>query len=161
MQTNRTLVFSLLFVLLGLSLMLGSPRGANAGTLTVPQWEEMAGYIDGYIQSQYDAAYDTANNNNEYGFVYPPALYKSRVDNNGGTGDGTLCGVGDDMKDRPVLVDNLLGSGVTLIPGTSIRNQWSSTSTTIGGMSTAVLAAVKAKVNAHREAGFSTDISIY
>ena len=150
MQTNRTLIFSLLFVLMGLSLMLGSPREVNA-----TEWTDTAGYIDAYIQSQYDAAAD-----GEAGFVHTPAQYKAQVDNDMGA-DGILCNVGDDMAGRPVLVDNLIASGTTLIPGTSIRNQWNNTSAIYGGMSTAVLTALKNKVIAHREAGFSDDISVY
>ena len=153
MQTNRTLVFSLLFVLLGLSLMLGSPREVNAGSLTQAEWEAVAGYIDGYIQSQYDGS----SANNETGFLYAPALYKSRVNTNA---DGTVCGVGDDMANRPVLVDNL-GQQSTLVPGTSIRNIWNSSSTTFGGMSNTVLTELRNRVIAHREAGFSDDIAVY
>ena len=158
MQTNRTLFFSLLFVLLGLSLMLGSPRQANAGgTLTEAEWKAVACSIDRHIQRQYDGSA-----NNETGFIYTPALYNSRVDNNGvgGIPDGTICGVGDNMANRPVLVDNFINVA-TLIPGTSIRDLWNSGSATIGGLSPAVLTAIKGKVNAHREAGFSTDISVY
>ena len=156
MQTNRTLVFSLLFVLMGLSLMLGSPREVTAGSLTQAEWEAVAGYIDGYIQSQYDGS----SANNETGFLYAPALYKSRVDTNT---DGTVCGVGDDMANRPVLVDNLGsgGSSSTLVPGTSIRNLWNSSSTTFGGMSNTVLTELRNRVIAHREAGFSDDIAVY
>ncbi len=162
MKTKRTLVFSLLFVLMGLSLMLGSPGEVNALALTSDQWKELACYMDRYIGSQYSAGPDTlglGDGDNEYRFIHTPAQYKAQVDNDPGA-DGILCGVGDDMKDRPVLVDNLL-STATLIPGTSIRNVWNTGSTTIGGMSPTAIAGVKAKVNAHREAGFNTDISIY
>ena len=154
MQTNRTLVFSLLFVLLGLSLMLGSPREGEAIPLTSGaggQWEEVAGYIDAYIDSQYVAG------NSETGFVHTPLAYKTQIDSNG---NGTFCGVGDDMAGRPVLVDNLV-SNTKLIPGTSVRNQWNSTSTTLGGMSSVAITAVRDKLIAHREAGFGTDIYIY
>ena len=160
MQTRRTLIFSLLFVLLGLSLMLSSPREVNAGTLTTAEWEAVAGYIDSYIQSQHTLGPDTlglGDGDNEYGFLYTPALYKSRVDTNS---DGTVCGVGDDMANRPVLVDNLIGTG-TLVPGTSLRNQWNGTSLTTGGLSVAVVTALRNKVIAHREAGFSDAISVY
>ena len=153
MQTNRTLFFSLLFVLLGLSLMLSSPRQANAGgALTDAEWKAVACSIDRHIQTQYDGSA-----NNETGFLHTPAQYKAQVDT---TGEGTLCGVGDNMANRPVLVDNLMNLS-TLIPGTSIRDLWNSGSATIGGLSPAVLTALKAKVNAHREAGFSTDIAVY
>ncbi len=156
MQTNRTLVFSLLFVLLGLSLMLGSPREVNAIPLTTGaggQWETVAGYIDAYIDSQYIAG------DSETGFIQTPAQYKALVDNNGG-GDGIICGVGDDMANRPVLVDNLITTA-TLIPGTSIRSQWNSASTSVGSLSSAFVTALRNKVIAHREAGFSDDLSIY
>ena len=154
MQTRRTLFFSLLFVLMGLSLMLGSPREADAIALTSGaggQWEEVAGYIDAYIGSQYVAG------NSETGFIHTPVVYKGQIDSNA---DGTFCGVGDDMAGRPVLVDNLVGNA-KLIPGTSIRNQWNTASTTIGGMSTVAVTALRNKLIAHREAGFGTDISIY
>ncbi len=156
MQTNRTLVFSLLFVLLGLSLMLGSPREADAIPLTSGaggQWEEVAGYIDAYIDSQYVAG------DSETGFIHTPVQYKTQIDSNN---DGTFCGVGDDMAGRPVLVDNLMGiSGKTLIPGTALRNAWNNASTAYGGMSSVVVTALRNKLIAHREAGFGTDISIY
>ena len=159
MQTRRTLVFSMLVFVLGLTLlMLGSPRQADAGgTLTEAEWKAVACSIDRHIQSMYDGSA-----NNETGFIYTPDLYNSRVDNNGvgGIPDGTICGVGDNMANRPVLVDNFINVA-TLIPGTSIRDLWNSGSATIGGLSPFVLTALKAKVNAHREAGFSTDISVY
>ena len=151
MQTRRTLFFSLLFVLMGLSLMLGSPRQADAIGLTTAQWEELAGYLDAYIGSQYVAG------NSETGFIHTPVVYKGQINSNA---DGTFCGVGDDMAGRPVLVDNLVGNA-KLIPGTSIRNQWNTASTTIGGMSTVAVTALRNKLIAHREAGFGTDISIY
>jgi hypothetical protein len=131
---------------------LGSPREVNAGgSLTAAEWEAVAGYIDAYIGSQYQSG------NSEAGFIHAPVAYKGQIDSNN---DGTVCGVGDDMANRPVLVDNLIGTA-TLIPGTSIRNSWNSGSATIGGMSPAVLSAVRDKVIAHREAGFSDAISIY
>ena len=152
MQTRRTVIFSMLVFVLGLTLlMLGSPRQANAITLTTAQWEEVAGYIDAYIGSQYVAG------NSETGFIHTPVVYKGQIDSNA---DGTFCGVGDDMAGRPVLVDNLVGNA-KLIPGTSIRNQWNTASTTIGGMSTVAVTALRNKLIAHREAGFGTDISIY
>lgn len=161
MKTSRTLVFSLLFVLPGLSLMLGSPGQVNAGgTLTPSEWKDVACSIDRYIQSQYVAGPDAlglGDGDNEYGFLHTPAQYKAQADSNN---DGTLCGAGDNMANRPVLVDNLITTG-TLIPGTSIRNMWNSGSATVGGLSPAVLTALKTKVNAHREAGFSTDIAVY
>ncbi len=142
--------------------MLGSPGQVNAGgTLTTSEWKDVACSIDRYIQSQHVAGPDTlslGDGDNEYGFVYPTTQYTSSVDSNS---DGIFCGVGDDMANRPVLVDNLLSTLSTLIPGTSIRNTWNISSTTTGGMSPAAIAGVKAKVNAHREAGFSADISIY
>ena len=156
MQTNRTLIFSLLFVLLGLSLMLSSPREVNAGTLTTAEWEAVAGKIDAYIQSQY-----VATDDGEAGFLQTAAQYKALVDNNNGTGDGIVCNVGDDMALRPVLVDNLISTG-TLVPGTSLRNQWNGALTsTTSALHTTVVAALRAKVIAHREAGFSDDISVY
>jgi len=161
MKTRRTLIFSVLVFVLGLSLLImGSPGKANAGSLTQTEWESVADYLQGYVSSQYVSGPDflgLGDGDNEYGFIYTPELYKSRVDTNV---DGTVCGVGDDMVNRPVLVDNLI-SQTTLIPGTSLRNQWNNASTSYGGMSTAVLAAVKAKVDAHKLAGFSTDIAVY
>ena len=161
MKTRRTVIFSVLVFVLGLSLlMLGSPGKANAGALTTPEWNSIADYLQSYISSQYVAGPDVlglGDGDNEYGFLYTPELYKSRVDTNN---DGTLCSVGDDMANRPVLVDNLI-TLATLIPGTSIRNQWNSASTTLGGMSAAVISAVRDKVIAHREAGFSDDIAVY
>ena len=169
MQTNRTLIFSLLFVLLGLSLMLGSPREVNAGTLSQTEWEAVAGSIDAYIQSQYvgTGGSDGYGDNGELGFIQTPAQYKSSVDNdtnNAGTGgpvpDGIICGLGDDMANRPVLFENLIGTP-TLIPGTSLRSQWNSASTTTGALSPFVLTKLRDKVIAHREAGFSDAISVY
>ena len=160
MQTNRTLIFSLLFVLMGLSLMLSSPREVNAGALTQAEWETVAGALDGYIQSQHVLGPDIlglGDGDNEYGFLHLPATYKSQVDTNA---DGIVCNVGDNMANRPVLVDNLIGTG-TLVPGTSLRNSWNSASTTTGGLSATVVTALRNKVIAHREAGFSDVISVY
>lgn len=161
MKTRRTLIFSVLVFVLGMSLlMLGSPTQANAALLTATEWKDVACSIDRYVKSQYVAGPDVlglVDGDNEYGFLYTPALYNSRVNSNGGN---PACGVGDDMANRPVLVDNLM-STTTLIPGTSIRNYWNSASASWGGLSPAVLTALKAKVNAHREAGFSTDIAVY
>jgi hypothetical protein len=131
--------------------MLGSPREVNALALTASQWDELAGYLDAYVDSQYVAG------NSETGFIHTPLAYKGQIDSNA---DLTYCGVGDNMAGRPVLIDNLV-SNTKLIPGTSIRNQWNSASATIGGMSSAAVAAVRDKLIAHREAGFGTDISIY
>ena len=150
MKRCRILVFSLLFVLLGLSLMLGSPMEVNA--LTQAEWETIADKLDAYIESQYNIADD-----GEFGFLHTPAQYKLQADSNG---DNTLCGVGDNMAGRPILVDNLWGTN-TLIPGTSVRNNWNNAGLTGGGYSTDVMAAIKAKVDAHKDAGFSTDISVY
>ena len=161
MKTRRTLIFSLLVFVLGISLlMLGSPGQANAATaLTTPEWNSIAGSIQSYISSQYVTGPDVlglGDGDNEYGFIYTPLEYKNKVDTNS---DGTVCGIGDDMANRPVLVDNLMGQG-TLIPGTAVRNQWNGTSTSTGGMSDTVLSAVRAKVIAHREAGFSDEIAV-
>ena len=145
-------------VILGVSLFLtmcGSGPQRNTRVIVInesTEWEVVASYIDDYIQSQY-----VATDDGEAGFLYTAALYKSRVDTNS---NGTLCGVGDDMANRPVLVDNLI-STATLIPGTSIRNQWNSTSTTLGGLSATIVTALRDKVIAHREAGFSDDIVVY
>ena len=151
MKTRRTLIFSMLVFVLGMSLlMLGSPRQANA--LTQAEWETVADYLDAYINNQWGATDD-----GEAGFINTPASYKAQVDSNV---DGTICGVGDDMANRPVLVDNLWGQ-TTLIPGTSVRNNWTNAGATGGGYSTDTMAAIKAKVDAHRAAGFSPDISVY
>jgi hypothetical protein len=132
--------------------MLSSPREVNAGgALTTSQWEEVAGYIDAFIDSQY------VPGDSELGFKHTPVAYKGQIDSNA---DGTYCGVGDNMATKPVLVDNLMATP-RLIPGTDIRNAWANGSTIYGGMSLAVLSALKNKVIAHKEAGFSTDISIY
>ena len=154
MKTRRTVIFSMLVFVLGLTLlMLSSPRQANAGgTLTEAEWKAVACSIDRHIQRQYDGSA-----NNETGFMQHADVYNSRVDTNG---NGIICGVGDNMANRPVLVDNFINVA-TLIPGTSIRDLWNSGSATIGGLSPAVLTAIKGKVNAHREAGFSTDLSVY
>ena len=170
MKRCRILVFSLLFVLLGLSLMLGGPMEANAGgTLTETEWKGVACYIDRYIGSQHAAGPDTlvlGDGDNEYNFVHSTAQYMTQVDNDpygiGGAPDGTVCGVGDNIANRPVLVDNLVTTLSTMIPGTSIRNLWNGGATSaVAALSPAALTALKAKVNAHREAGFSTDISVY
>ena len=134
----------------------GLTDAADPDCAPVVQWQAIAGYLNSYIQSQY-----VSTDDGERGFIQTPQEYKDTVDNDGGLpGDGTVCGVGDDMANRPVLVDNLMAQ-TTLIPGTSLRNSWNNASPAYGGMSTAVLDAVKAKVIAHREAGFSDDISVY
>ena len=157
MKTRRTVIFSMLVFVLGMSLlMLGSPKDANAGTLSQTEWEDIAGYIDGYIQSQY-----VSTDDGERGFIQTPQEYKDTVDNDGGLpGDGIVCGVGDDIKNRPVLVDNLMAQ-TTLIPGTSIRNKWKDAVDGVGGLTPTNLSALRDRVIAHREAGFSTDIAVY
>lgn len=151
MKTRRTLIFSMLVFVLGLSLlMMGSPRQANA--LTQAEWETVADYLDAHLNNQWGATDD-----GEAGFIYPPATYKSAVDSNG---DGNICSVGDDIKNRPVLVDNLWGTA-TLIPGTSVRNNWTQAGASGSGFSADTVAAIKARVDAHIAAGFSTDIVVY
>ena len=163
MKTSKTLVFSLLVFFLGLSLILGGPMEANAGgALTETEWKDVACYIDRYIGSQHAAGPDTlglGDGDNEYEFVHSTAQYMAQVDTNS---DGIVCNVGDNIANRPVLVDNLVTTLTTLIPGTSIRNLWNGGSASaVAALSPAALTALKAKVNAHREAGFSTDISVY
>ena len=131
--------------------MCGSGPQRSISVIINEPWEVVAGYIDAYIQSQY-----VATDDGEAGFLYTAALYKSRVDTNS---DGTVCGVNDDMANRPVLVDNLM-TWTNLIPGTSLRNQWNGTTDT-GGLHTTNLTELRNKVIAHREAGFSTDIAVY
>jgi hypothetical protein len=130
---------------MGLSLMLSSPGEVNA--LTQAEWEAVAGYFDGYIQSQYGPADD-----GEAGYLITAPALKSLLDSDG---NGNYLDVGDNMANRPVLVDNLWGNAY-LIPGTSLRTRWD-----INGFDTTTVDAIKAKVDAHRDAGFDPNIVIY
>ena len=170
MKTSRTLVFSLLFVLMGLSLMLGSPRQANA--LSSGDWSTVAGNIDAYIgamdtQCPNSVVSDILTCRDEEIFFSTANKVRTLLDSNG---DGTLLGVGDDMSVRPVMVDNLCYLG-TLIPGTTYRFGGASGTCTTAtptlnndwfyAANTANATAVRTKVEQYYEAGFGTDIHIY
>ena len=170
MKTRRTLVFSLLVVLMGLSLILSNTRQANA--LTVPQREEVANNVDAYIgamdtQCPNSAVSDIATCRDEEIFFSTANKVRTLLDSNG---DGTLLGVGDDMATRPVMVDNLCYLG-TLIPGTTYRFGGVAGTCTVAvpgsgndwfyAANIANAGNVRTKVEAYYEAGFGTDIHIY
>ena len=169
MKTRRTLVFSLLVVLMGLSLILSNTREANA--LTTLEWETVAGNIDAYVDAMNTACvpYSDANNTmtcrDEEIFLSVATQVKAMLDSNG---DNTIVGVGDNMANRPVLVDTLCAT-LTAIPGTSNRSVSpgagacglsGSSSWWYAANSTNALA-VRTKVQAYYEAGFSPDIHVY
>ena len=165
MKTRRTLIFSMLVFVLGLSLlMLGSPRDANA--LTTAEREAVAGYIDSYVDtmdaacSSYSDAWNTMTCRDEEIFFSVATQLKGMLDSNS---DLTLLGVGDNMAVRPVLMDTLCAT-LTAIPGTTYRavsapsgctNSWYYTANTTNA------SALRSRVEAYYEAGFGTDIHVY
>ena len=153
MQARPRLLFKTAIMLLGLLLAVGLfvafSNVRQAGALSGPpggDWETVRSTIDSYVQSQY-----VATDDGEAGYVTTADALKLKIDSNS---DGVYLGEGDDAANAPVLVD-VLGSQTTLIPGTSNRV----IVTTAADPTYAPL--IAARVQAHRDAGFSTDIIDY
>ncbi len=122
---------------------------ASGGMDAIDQtdWQKVAGYLDSYIDSQYNA-----NDDGEAGFLVTAAELKNRIDSNG---DNTFLGEGDDAANAPILVD-VLNTWSTWLPATSLRVAWNS-----DAASQVNIDKIKTKVANHEAAGFSTDIIDY
>ncbi len=151
---RMAIVFLAMLLLLGLYLAVGS-RTNQASALSSSEWAAVAGAIDSYINAQYSPADD-----GEAGFLLDGGPWtgtgttlKDRIDSNN---DGVILGEGDDAANAPVLVD-VYSPFSTFIPGTNYRlsGSWRTGANNINAP------AVKAKVQAHRDAGFSDTIVTY
>ncbi|MEK7816661.1 MAG: hypothetical protein AAB281_00235, partial [Actinomycetota bacterium] len=140
-------------------------RQANA--LSGSDWTVVKTAVDGYFNGSQSGTTDDG----EAGYTVDRDDLKGWIDSDGdmsptGTTSttGTVTGVldeGDDAINAPVLVDNLYDT-VNVIPGTSVRCYYShGASTTTACMGTDRVAEVKERVDAHQEAGFSTDVVLY
>jgi hypothetical protein len=122
---------------------------SQASALSSGEWETVRSSIDSYVTSQY-----VATDDGEAGFVMTADTLKPLIDSNG---DNTYLGEGDDAANAPVLLD-VLGGQTTMIPATSLRALTSSSQNPVD----ATFAPLSlAKVNQHRNAGFSTTIVDY
>ncbi|MCL5882855.1 MAG: hypothetical protein M1539_02595, partial [Actinobacteria bacterium] len=136
----------------------------QAQALSPSQWETVRGYINSYYGgAQYNSSLD-----GEAGFRMGKVALWNRLDSNGdiqpnagaagvGSTGTTVTGVlgeGDDMANRPVLIDNLSGQ-TAYIPGTEFRCNWNADQSCFADSS---ITAIREIVDAHKAAGFSTDI---
>ena len=156
MQVRSKLLFKTAIIMLGVVLMLGvylSMSSINkAKGMSATQWETVRTYINKYITDQYLAA-----DEGEAGYLAGKVTMQTQLDSNL---NGTYLGEGDDALNAPILIDNLMQL-TTLIPGTSYRCRW--TAGTDGGncLNTSTVTDIKGLVDAHKAAGFSTDIIVY
>ena len=167
---NSKLLFRTAIVMLGMVLMLGlylsmsSVKKANAMNST--QWDTVRGYIAEYFGGpQYNAGL-----NGEAGFRINKTDLRSRLDSSGdispvatgaaGSTGTTVTGAvseGDDMANRPVLIDNLR-TQTGIIPGTEFRCNWNTNEDCFSNSS---ITSIRQIVDNHQAAGFSTDIVDY
>ncbi|MDO8735693.1 MAG: hypothetical protein Q7K29_01225 [Thermoleophilia bacterium] len=133
----------------------------RADATDASDWTKVKNYVAAYFAYQYDAA-----EQGEAGYLISAASLNTRINS---VNDAAILGEGDNAATAPVMVDNLGTSG-TWIPGTSERCQWN-----VGSQGSAapltgysqncfdnqVVNRVKAKVDAHANAGFSTDLVVY
>ncbi|MEK6537195.1 MAG: fibronectin type III domain-containing protein, partial [Actinomycetota bacterium] len=153
---SRTAIV-LLGVLLAMVVFVAVSNNQQAGAVTATEQTKILGYVNSYITGQYVAA-----GQGEAGFVMDAAAVKLRIDSNnniGALGTAGVLGEGDNAATAPVLVDVLV-STANVIPGTSARCLWSST-TGNGCLEAAQVTTIKNRVNAHEAAGFSTDVVAY
>ncbi|MFA6000956.1 MAG: hypothetical protein WC828_02460 [Thermoleophilia bacterium] len=153
MQISSKLLYKtaiLLLALLMVTMVLVVISQANAAS-SLPSdtnWNTVKTAINSYITGQFGAG----GAEGEAGFTIDNAGLKPRIDSNG---DNNYLGEGDDAKNAPVLIDNLMGF-TTIIPATSYRCAWNSNC-----FEDANVATVKGLVDAHAAAGFSTDTVVY
>lgn len=173
MKISSRMMYRTAVVLLGLMLALGLLVAVNGATtqkasavMTPAQWENVRSFIDAYYGgSQYNAGLD-----GEAGFRMGKIDLWNRLDSNGnispnaGAGVGAngvavtgVLGEGDDMANRPVLIDNLR-TQTNMIPGTEFRCNWNANEDCFADAS---ITAIRQIVDNHEDAGFSTDIVDY
>ncbi|MHB8859236.1 MAG: fibronectin type III domain-containing protein [Thermoleophilia bacterium] len=158
---SRTAII-LALVLTTLLVVVFSSQQAKA--LSTSQWETVRGYINSYYGGTQSA---NAGLDGEAGFRMGKVALWNRLDSNGdiqpnagaavgsaGTAVTGVLGEGDDMANRPVLIDNLMGQ-TAYIPGTEFRCNWNTDQSCFSDSS---ITAIRQIVDAHKAAGFSTDI---
>lgn len=158
-------IFPLLLIIAALvPVYLSVTSPANA--LNVSQWETVRGYVAEYFGGpQYNAGLE-----GEAGFRMNKTDLWNRIDSNGdispaasaaaGQASGAVTGVageGDDMANRPVMIDNLM-TQTAVIPGTEFRCNWNVNESCFSNASITTLRQI---VDNHQAAGFSTDIVDY
>ncbi|MDO8735964.1 MAG: HYR domain-containing protein, partial [Thermoleophilia bacterium] len=155
---SRTAIV-LLGVLIAMVVFVAINNAQQAGATNTSDLAKVKTYVASYITNQFGAG----GNEGEDGFIMTAAQLNSRM-NTVGPGDVITLGEGDDAANAPVLVDNF-SSNATWIPGTTNRCFWNTGAAGVGVaencFNTGPLAGVKAKVDAHKAAGFSTDIVVY
>lgn len=154
----------LMGVLLATMLIVTVVNSQQAGATSASDWTKVKGYVASYIAYQYDAG---AGEEGEGGFLISAAALNTRINS---VNDAAILGEGDDAGNAPVMVDNLGPGQATWIPGTAERCSWNTGSAGSAAPLTgysqncfdnAVVNRVKAKVDAHANAGFSTDVVDY
>jgi len=170
MQLSSKLLFRTAIVLVGVMLAMVvfvAINSQQAKAIDSTDWEIVRGYINSY----YSGSQSGGGPNGEAGFRMGKLDLWNRLDSNGdiqpnagigGVGTGypsgvTVTGVadeGDDMVNRPVLIDNLMGQS-NYIPGTEFRCNWGEDGSCFSSTS---IAAIRQIVDNHQDAGFSTDI---
>ncbi|MHB0867274.1 MAG: fibronectin type III domain-containing protein [Thermoleophilia bacterium] len=137
--------------------------GTQAQALDATQWEKVRGYIASY----YGGPQSGGGLDGEAGFRMGKVALWNRLDSNGdiqpnagtlvGSAGAAVTGVageGDDMANRPVLIDNLM-TQTAFIPGTEFRCNWNVDQSCFSDSS---ITMIRELVDAHAAAGFSTDI---
>lgn len=163
MQLSSRMLFKTAIVLLGLMLALGLfvafSNTKQASAIDATERASIQSAIDSYIDSQYGAGGDDG----EAGFLITADAVAPRLNNDGdaGTATGDYLDEGDNAANAPVFVDVLYGNGI-LLPATSVRVRSSNFADQSSQGDTYNYAVeVANKVQAHRDAGFSTDLVIY
>ncbi|MBI5869897.1 MAG: fibronectin type III domain-containing protein [Actinobacteria bacterium] len=173
MQVSSKLLVRTAIVLLGVMLamvVLVAVNSQQANALSTSQWEKVRGYVNEYFGGpQYNAG-----EAGELGFRITKVDLAARLDSNNdiapkyatpassGTvpAPTTVTGVaaeGDNMANRPVLIDNLM-TRTDVIPGTEFRCNWNVDNSCFADSS---ISAIRTIVDNHKAAGFSTDIVDY
>jgi len=163
MQVSSKLLLRTAVVLMGFllaaMLIVTVANSQQAGATNASDLAKVQTYVASYISNQFGAG----GNEGEEGFIITAAQLNSRL-NTVGPGDVITLGEGDNAANAPVLVDNF-SSNASFIPGTTNRCFWNTGAGSTGKaencFNSGPLASVKAKVDAHAAAGFSTDIVVY
>ncbi|MHB8860092.1 MAG: hypothetical protein ACYC6Z_11535, partial [Thermoleophilia bacterium] len=138
----------------------------QASALNPTQWETVRGYVAEYFGGpQYNAGLE-----GEAGFRMNKTDLWNRIDSTGDIAPNAGAGIGsngvavtgalsegDDMANRPVMIDNLR-TQTNVIPGTGFRCNYN---TTEDCFSDASITSIRQIVDNHQAAGFSTDIVDY
>ncbi|MHB1362029.1 MAG: beta strand repeat-containing protein [Thermoleophilia bacterium] len=174
MQASSKLLSRTAIILLGLllaTMLFVVLNSQQAKALQPSQWETVRGYINSFYGGvQSTGAIDGAALDGEAGFRRGKVALWNELDSNGdiqpnaGAGVGNagtavtgVLGEGDDMANRPVLIDNLMKQPA-FIPGTEFRCHWNDDQSCFADSS---ITAIRQIVDNHKAAGFSTDIVDY